>query len=231
LRRGRKSDLLSKEASPVVKRFFSISVILPLLAGCTSVAWSPYAKTAIQQDAGLRAEAALAVAYPNLISRRGSVLAVRGQTFTDRGDCQTGDCDRYRADGVWKAQYVGVDVSYYEEGDYFLVDSHDHIPIGSRPISSPSGRRFFTGHHDDRRWSPYQGASVWEWEPAPRRLRIVDTDLVAFESFVGWRGDSCVEFIGARGYNVEYRPARTFWLAEQDGDWRLSEEQPAMCAP
>ena len=203
-----------------------------LLAGCATVGtgWSPHSGPAdIPGGVEQQAEAALVAAHPDLMNRRGRVLSVRGQTFEDEGDCESGDCTRYEADGVWKDQYVGVQVHYYEEGDYLLVDRNDHIPIGSRPIPSPSGRRFFTGHHDDRRWSPYQGASVWEWEPTPRRLRVVDTDIVQFDSFTGWRGDRCVEFIGARGYNVGLEPARTFWLAEQDGDWRLLEERPAVC--
>jgi hypothetical protein len=182
-----------------------------------------------QYDLGQSSDAKLVVMYPNLMLRRGGVLVVRGHTFKDKGDCQTGDCTRYRADGVWKGEYVGVEVSYYEEGDYYLVGKNFREAIGSRPIPSPSGTRFFTGHHDDRRWSPYQGASVWEWEPHPRRIRVVDTDLVVFEKLVGWRGDSCVEFTGARGYNVEPRPMQTFWLAEQDGDWQLREERPAIC--
>jgi hypothetical protein len=185
--------------------------------------------SAIQQDLARHSDAELVSAYPDLIKRTGGALIVRGQTFKDEGDCQSGDCTRYRADGVWHSEYVGVDVAYYEEGDYFLVTRSDHIPVGSRPIPSPSGRRFFTGHHDDRRWSPYQGASVWEWEPHPRRLRIVDTDLVVFERFIGWRGEKCVEFTGARGYNVGMGPARTFWLAEQNGDWQLLEQRPPTC--
>ncbi len=154
---------------------------------------------------------------------------VRGQTFRDQGDCQLGDCTRYHADGVW-GEYVGVEVGYYEGDDYYLVDRDGYLPIGSRPIPSPSGKRFFSGYHNDVQWSPYQGASVWEWEPHPRRLRIVDTDLVAFDTFVGWIGDRCVEFTGARGYNVGMLPTQTFWLAEQHGDWQLLETRPAICA-
>lgn len=208
-----------------------IAVTAALLGSCAaSEGRSRHsAATAIQQDLGKPSDSGLIRAHPNLISRNGGVLEVRGQTFRDQGDCQAGDCTRYRADGVWNGEYVGVEVSYYEEGDYYLVGHNFREPIGSRPIPSPSGKRFFTGHHDDRRWSPYQGASVWEWEPHPRRLRVVDTDLVVFERLVGWRGDSCVEFTGARGYNVETRPMQTFWLAEQDGDWRLREERPAIC--
>lgn len=214
------------------KLVFSIAVLAALLGGCTAAEGRSLGSGggATQQDLGDRSEAELIAAHPNLMTRRGGALEVGGQTFSDEGDCQSGDCTRYRADGVWKGEHVGIEVSYYEESDYFLVGRNDHIPIGSRPIPSPSGRRFFTGHHDDRRWSPYQGASIWEWEPTPRRLRIVDTDLVAFHSFTAWRGERCVEFTGARGYNVEARPSRTFWLVEQHGDWQLLEERPPICA-
>jgi hypothetical protein len=51
-----------------------------------------------------------------------------------------------------------------------------------------------------------------------------------FDSFIGWRGDSCIEFTGARGFNVGARPTQTFWLAEQNGDWQLLEKRPAICA-
>ena len=206
--------------------------ITGLLLGACSVRESRVeqsASTEGRQALQQHPDARLVSAHPHLMKRKGAVLEARGQTFADEGDCQSGDCTRYRADGVWKGEYVGIDVSYYEEGDYFLVGRNDHIPIGSRPISSRSGTRFFTGHHDDRRWSQYQGASVCAWDPHPRRLRIVDTDLVAFYSFIGWHGDSCVEFTGARGFNVALETIRTFWLAERDGDWQLFEDRPAVC--
>ena len=38
-----------------------------------------------------------------------------------------------------------------------------------------------------------------------------------FAGFVAWRGESCVEFTGARGYNVGLQPIRTFWLVERGG--------------
>ena len=209
-----------------------IAMMGALLGGCAVTQEYPLhsGAAAIHEDLGQHSDDELIASHPNLMSRKGGVLEVRGQSFSDQGDCQAGDCARYRADSVWKGEYVGIVVGYYEEGDYYLVDRNDHIPTGSRPIPAPSGKRFFTGHHDDRRWSPYQGASVWEWEPHPRRLRIVDSYLVAFDRFVGWRGDKCVEFTGARGYNVEVRPSQTFWLAEQYGDWQLLEERPAICS-
>lgn len=210
---------------------FPIWAVVVLLAGCNAQSF-PYARSASVAEGKvgeLSSDTALIEAHPQVLSRSGSVLKVGAQTFRDEGDCEAGDCTRYRADGVWHDQYVGIKVDYYEEDDYFLVDRDVHIPIGSRPITSPSGKRFFTGHHDDRGWSPYQGASVWDWYPYPRRLRIVDTNLVAFESFVAWRGEQCVEFTGARGYNVGLSTTRTFWLVEQRGDWQLLEERPAAC--
>jgi len=218
--------------------------VLPLLSLCIMMGCHPTAgsyrkngagsldKAAIAKDLRASSDQALIQAHATLVVRDGPTLRIAGETFTDEGDCDQGDCTRYRVDGVWHDRYVGIAVSHYEGGDYLLIDGRGnghYYPIGSRPISSPSGRRFFTGHHDDVEWSPYQGASVWEWEPIPRRLRIVDTDLAMFVSFAGWRGDSCVEFTGARGFNVGLSPVRTYWLAEQQGDWRLFEGRPSTC--
>ncbi len=174
-------------------------------------------------------EADLISAYPHLIRRQEGILWVERMPFTNEGDCQEGACDYYRADGVWKGKHVGVDARYHEGRDYFLVTGNYAEPIGSRPISSPSGTRFFTGHQSYHGWTPYEGASVWEWEPQPSRLRIVDTHLVTFEEFVAWRGDGCVEFRGTRGLPSDETEVRNFWLAEQNGDWQLLENRPKTC--
>jgi hypothetical protein len=173
----------------------------------------------------------IVAAYPHLIRREGPTLFVHGERYTDEGDCRSGDCTRYRADGVWHDRYVGVEVGYYEGGGYLLLGPGESLPIMTRPIASPSGTRFFTGYHDDTSWTPYHGASVWDWHDYPRRLRTVDTHLVVFDSFTRWHGESCVEFRGARGGygGGAMQPVRTYWLAEQDGDWRLVDERPQIC--
>lgn len=213
--------------------FVPLAFAALMLWGCAGSGISQRANAAasIAQELQQWPDTALVSDYPELMRRDGAILTANGMVFRDEGICEEGDCVRHRVDGVWHERYVGVGVGYPEHDDYLLV-VHDSlaIPIGSRPIPSPSGKRFFTGHHDDREWSPSQGASVWEWEPGPRRLRIVDTDLVVFDSFVAWRGDSCVEFIGARGYRIGMQPMRTFWLAEQHGDWQLLETRPGICA-
>lgn len=159
-------------------------------------------------------------------------LIVSGDRFTDEGDCQWGDCTRYRADGVWNDEYVGIRVSQYEGGDYLLVGGSQSWTIRSRPITSPNGQRFFTGFHaDNEEWTPSDGASVWDWNDYPRRLRVVDTHLVVFDQLTRWLGDSCIEFTGTRGGygGDDMESQRTFWLVEQNRDWQLLEEQPATC--
>jgi hypothetical protein len=216
----------------MLTRIILSGVIGLVVAACAPKVPIRTAKAAVENDLRTQSEQTLISRHPALVARDGGSLKVAGQVFTDEGDCQEGDCTRYRVDGVWHGRFIGVDVTYYEDGDYILIDGKGngyYTTIGSRPIPSPTGRLFFTGHHDDREWSPYEGASVWLWEPFPRRLRVVDTDLVVFNSFVAWRGDSCVEFTGARGYNVGMQPTRTYWLAEQEGDWRLLEKRPDSC--
>jgi hypothetical protein len=103
------------------------------------------------------------------------------------------------------------------------------VDIGWLPYPSPSGRLFFVGFADDSDWSPLMGASVWRLAEAgsvAERLRVVDDALVRFTSFAGWRTDRCVEFRGARTNEGE----RSFFLAERDGDWQLSEAAPPECA-
>lgn len=203
------------------------------LVGCTASGLPAPggAAAAIAADLKQSSDAALLAAHPQLVRRKGPTLIVGAERFTDEGDCGQGDCTRYRADGMWHGKYVGIDVSHYEGGDYILAGAGDAVAIGSRPISSPSGRRFFTGHQDDRDWTPYQGAAVWDWHEYPRRLRLVDTHLVVFHAFTSWHADACVEFTGSRGGygGGEVQPVRTFWLAEEQGDWRLSEERPSAC--
>lgn len=176
------------------------------------------------------AEAAVIAAHPALIRRTGRTLEIGGSTYIDKSDCENGDCIIHYVDAVWQGEHVGLRVHYYEGGDYMLVTRGAETLLGDRPIPSPSGRRFFVGWHDDRDWAPHQGASVWEWEPHPRRLRIVDTALVMFDSFVAWRGEHCIEFTGARGYGLGLQPIRSFWLVEQGGDWALEEARPEGCA-
>lgn len=212
------------------KGFAGIHAMIALLGGAADVEPAKHShEAAAQQNPETASEADLISAYPAVISREGAVLTVQGTTFTDEGDCQEGACARYRADGMWKGKNVGVAASFHEGRDYFLVTGGFVEPIGSRPISSPSGNRFFTGHHSDHAWSPYQGASIWDWEPEPRRLRIVDTPLVSFDEFVSWRGDGCVEFRGTRGHPSEGAEVRSFWLAKRMGDWQLLESRPNTC--
>jgi hypothetical protein len=202
------------------------------LAFAFLVAAVPFGRAVPALPPDSSSEQKIIAAHSAFIARDGSRLKIAGQVFADQGKCEEGDCTRYRVDGVWHGRYVGIHVSRYEDGDYILIDAKGnghYRAIGSRPMQSPSGLLFFTGHHDDRDWSPYQGASIWQWEPVPRRLRVVDTDLVMFDSFVAWRDDRCVEFTGARGYNVGLQPVRTYWLSEQEGDWRLFETKPNQC--
>ncbi len=176
------------------------------------------------------AEAAVIAAHPALLRRTGRTLHIGEQTYVDSVDCESGDdCLVHYVDAVWKGQHVGLRVHWYEGQEYMLVTNGAETLLGEKPIPSPSGERFFAGWHDDRDWAPHQGASVWEWDPHPRRLRLVDTALVMFDSFVAWRGEGCVEFTGARGFGKGLEPIRSFWLFEQDGDWALTDHQPAQC--
>lgn len=219
-------------SNPWLRAFALVPALMGTLGACTDLRVMSPAEVAGANTSSKKIyrDVNLVRAHPRLLKRTGPVLTAKGKSFVDRGNCAVeGDCVHYLADGVWLDEYVGINVQHFEEGDYLLVTHYGTIPIGARPIPSPNGKRFFVGSHDDRQWSPYQGASVWEWEPHPRRLRVVDTDLVTFEEFIGWQGNSCVNFRGARGYNVRYEATKTFWLAESEGDWRLFENQPASC--
>lgn len=203
-------------------------------SSCSSSEWHPPRTTgaAIEADLKENSDEAIVSAHPRLMRREGATLIVGEERFTDEGDCQWGDCTRYRADGVWNDEYVGIRVTHYESGDYLLVGGRQSWSIRSRPITSPNGRRFFTGFHaDNEEWTPSDGASVWDWRDYPRRLRVVDAHLVVFDQFTRWHGDSCIEFTGARGGygGGDMEPQRTFWLVEQNRDWQLLEERPATC--
>lgn len=97
---------------------------------------------------------AVVAAHPELMRRDGGVLTVHGFPFNEDPDCDDGECAVYRVDRVWPGGYVGIAATYYEEGDYFLVGPNEMLAIGSAPISSPLEKRFFTGYHNDRAWSP-----------------------------------------------------------------------------
>lgn len=184
------------------------------------------------RDPARVAEEAVIAAHPELIRRNGRSLQVGPWTYTDSADCESGeDCLVHYVDAVWNGRHVGILVHSYEDQEYMLVTDGKETLLGDRPIPSPSGSRFFAGWHDDRDWTPHHGASVWEWEPLPQRLRIVDTAIVMFDSFVAWHGEGCVEFTGARGYGKGLQSIRSFWLAEQSDDWALLETRPASCMP
>lgn len=173
-------------------------------------------------------------AHPGLVTRSGRTLTFRnGETLTDEGECDEGDCFEWRVDGVWHDRFVGVSETQYEHAGYVIVNlgvNNSLVSTASRPIPSPNGKLFFAGEHDDRAWDPLHGAAIWAFdEYGPNRLRLVDTHLLMFDRFVAWRGDKCVEFTGARGYNRDPKPIRTYWLAEEAGDWRLLETPSDVC--
>ncbi len=184
------------------------------------------AVAAPQADQDLAAEARLAAGYPGLFTRSGNTLRIGRNSFTDK-DCrnENANCTRWRADAVY-GKWVGVSVDYYEQSNYVLVDPKGlSTNIGNRPISSPSGKRFFVLYEDPHEWNPLQGAAVWNWAGL-QRLRVVDPALVEVDRFVAWRGDSCVELVGRGRYPAPQQP---LWLAEQDGDWRLTTNRPPIC--
>jgi hypothetical protein len=49
--------------------------------------------------------------------------------YTDEGDCQSGDCTRYRADGVWHDRYVGVKVENHAHGVVLHKMYHNFVRI------------------------------------------------------------------------------------------------------
>jgi hypothetical protein len=201
---------------------------VPLLAGLVLASAAP------APDAGLAAEARLAAAHPGLFHREGTTLVIGNQRFTDQGSCadDDGDCIEYRADRV-RGDYVGVRVGRYEDSGYKFVGlgDFDTIDIGGDPEPSPDGRRFFVLNWDPHsEWSPAKGAAIWEWRQGPVRLRHVDEAITYVARLVAWRGNACVELEGAA--SDEARDAgRThrIWLAELDGDWRLTRKRSSTC--
>lgn len=183
---------------------------------------------------GVFSDLSFIAAHPGFATRTSRTLTFKnGETLTDEGDCDEGDCVEYRVDGVWHDRFVGVDLTQYEDSDYVIVNlgvNNSLVSTAARPIPSPDGKLFFAGRHDDRAWDPLHGAAIWEFaDYGPVRLRLVDTHLVMFDRFVAWRGNACVEFTGARDYNKGLKPIRTYWLAEEEGDWRLMESPSATC--
>lgn len=183
---------------------------------------------------GVFTDASVIAANPDLVTRTGKTLRFRnGTTLTDEGDCSKGDCVEYRVDGAWHKRFVGVDETHYEGGGYIVVNlgmNNSLVRTGSRPVPSPNGKLFFAGYHDDVELTPNHGAAIWEFdESGPSRLRLVETYQLMFDSFVAWRGSSCVEFTGARGYGRGMKPIRSYWLAEDQGDWRLLESPASTC--
>ena len=183
---------------------------------------------------GVFADLPFIAAHPGLVTRTGRTLTFKnGETLTDEGDCNEGDCVEYRVDAVWHGRFVGVDEARYESGGYLIINlsvNNSMTQTLARPIPSPDGKRFFAGRHNDSDWDVSQGAAIWDFdEYGPNRLRLVDTQLLMFDSFVAWRGNGCVEFTGARDYNRGLKPIRTYWLAEEAGDWRLLETPSAVC--
>jgi hypothetical protein len=204
-----------------------VATKLTLVAVTLALAATGDAAAGVLPGETLAAEAQLAAKHPGLFTRSGKTLRIGKNEFTDAGSCMDNDpdCVFFRADTVYGG-YVGVWTQYYEQSDYMLVDPQSEwTTIGGKPVSSPSGKRFFVLYEDPTLWTPLDGAAVWNWA-GPERLRVVDKGLVEVERFVAWRGESCVELIGRRRYPDPYKP---MWLAEQEGDWRLTHTRPPIC--
>jgi hypothetical protein len=205
-----------------------------LTLAAAALAIAAPAASAPQADKDLATEARLAAKYPGLIKRNGNTLRIGSKSFTDKGRCANddSDCATYRAVQV-RGDYVGVRAGYYEGSDYYFVrrDGQVSTNVGDDPLPSPNGKRFFVLVWDPHTfWDPLKGAAVWEWRQGPQRLRVVDEGITYVNRLVAWRSNACVEMLAAD--TDEARDAgqtHRVWLAEQNGDWRLSRKRPPIC--
>lgn len=219
----------------------SLSLLALLAVSCRTAAPEPVPGYSIEHDLSRNSDAAIVNRHPRLLRREGSILYVRSsegeRSYRDRGRCAGFDtCERHRARAVLRDRYVALEVSHGEGADTLLIDSASGNvrDIGAAPHPSPSGELFFVGFTEEvGDWSPLMGASVWRLSDTgavAERLRLVDTALVYFTGFSGWRSERCAEFRGTRGSSFgSDAPERSFFLVERGGDWQLLEEPLPQC--
>lgn len=186
-------------------------------------------------------EAALLAQYPHLAKRENQVLKLwpgrNGTIALDDRSCDNSpvdDCVTYRFDAVFEGgDILGVSESYYEGHSYTLYhQAGPSIEVGERPIAAPDNRHLFSAASTDGH-PPDAGVSIIA-VAGPRMTlvrRVFTSSLTAYES-MRWLGPRCVGFtasvVGADG-NYGDQPRGTWYLIEDEPEWRLSREASSEC--
>jgi hypothetical protein len=209
-------------------------LLLPLIAGCAAVQRPPTnIRPADPQEEALLAR------FPQTVRREGKVLFVPargGMIRYEDKDCELdSDCSVYRlVDTFLDGRLFGIEVGYYEGGDYLLADTQsEHLFTGEKPLFSPDGRMFATAAFNEAYETAAEGVRLWSLQGPMALVRAVSPDVLAYPEGLAWRGARCVEFTAVEGslYDAEgrERPRRTWYLVEAAPEWRLTVERDPLC--
>lgn len=132
-------------------------------------------------------------------------------------------------------RFLGFDEVGYESGGYVVIDrggAPNEIDTGTRPIFSPSGRRFASAEYSESTFGNLNDIGVWEiTESGTKRLFAVPEKQKDMFAYTGdwraerWVGENCVVLSLVDDRQVspapqpEPRPRRYMQL--KDG-WKLS---------
>jgi hypothetical protein len=215
-------------------RAFLLFLLPTLAAGCAAVQ-----RPHVTVRAPDPQEEALLARFPQSVRREGNVLLVAargGMIRYEDKDCeQDSDCAVFRLVDVFlDGRLFGIEVGYYEGGDYIVADTHSqHLFTGEKPSFSPNGRLFATAAFNEAYETAAEGVRLWSLEGGLRSVRAISPDILSYPEGLTWRGDRCVEFTAVEGslYDDEggERPRPTRYLVEAAPEWRLTADRDPLC--
>lgn len=143
----------------------------------------------------------------------------------------------------WLAEdrFLGWQWWGYEAFGYMIADRRGEgsiMDVGARPHFSPSRNRMAALQISDAGWGGLEGFAVWQVTPdgfAALSIQVANEDGIAPQvttdnfgqwSFVGWRGEDCMQMALDPYETSPADPrgtARRIYYAHQDNDWQIME--------
>jgi hypothetical protein len=185
--------------------------------------------------------------YPLAAYRRGNVLHVASRggvlEYRDKSCAVDADCVLFRLDDVFlDGRLFGIEVGYYEGGDYIVADTQSqHLYTGGRPIFSSSGSMFATAVFSEAYETSAEGVRLYALDlnsgrggdTGLRLVRLISPNVLTYPDNVVWLTDACVSFVASEGslYDAQgsETPRTSFYLVSAEPEWRLTKEREAKC--
>lgn len=202
---------------------------LPLKATCAEVSARE------NEDLERRAPVAIPAQLRHSVASGVTVLTVaaQGQRSPICIDIQWAEQIRDFALLTKDQRFLGFDEIGYESGGYVVIDRRGRpheIDTGTRPIFSPSGRRFASAEYSESTFGNLNNIGVWEvTESGTKRLFAVPERQMDVFAYTGnwraerWVGENCVvlSMIAEDPKVSTAGPQPRSYMQVKDG-WKLS---------